>query len=95
MVGASGSSAERKSAHTFFPFLRPNRSLASSRTSAEPTSFPPPRPKIPATSEAVAITSVTFQLAGPWGRPSAAYSLGILSTGLTRASAMYWLTPST
>ena len=95
VVGASGSFWLRKSAQTRLPFLRPNFCLASSSTSAEPTSPPPPLPKIPATSDAVAITSVTFHGSGPCGWPSAGYSTGISEAETDLISAMYWLIPST
>jgi hypothetical protein len=69
------------------PFFLPNAARASSSTSAELTSEPPPRPKMPATNEAVEITSDTFQGSGPSGWTMAAYSAGILS-GLSLASVM-------
>jgi hypothetical protein len=49
---------------------------------------------MPPTNAAVAITSVTFQVSGPSGRPIAAYSPGIFERSV-RASEMYWLIPAT
>ena len=86
VTGASGSSAERRSAHTRFPPRLPKRFWACCSSSAESSSRPPPLPKIPPMRLAVAITSVTFQSSGP-GLPIAAYSPGIFS-GLMRASLM-------
>ena len=54
--------------------------------------MPPPLPKMPPISDAVAITSVACQSSS--GLPIAAYSYGIL-VGSVRASEMYWLIPAT
>ena len=63
-----GSLARRKSFHTAVPARFPSASSrAASSTRAELTSLPPPRPKIPATSEAIEITSVTLESLGPCG----------------------------
>ena len=94
VVGASGSLATRKSAQARLPARFPNRFRAASSTSAELTSLPPPLPKIPATSDAIEITSVTFQSSGPAGWPSSGYSPGI-SSGLERISEIRWLIPAT
>ena len=64
------------------------------RSSICVSSSPPPLPKIPPASDAVATTSVTFHGCGPPGRPMPAYSPGIFVTS-SRASEMYWLMPST
>ncbi len=76
--GASGSSAERKSApHLRARFAAPNCFCASWSTSADFSSLPPPLPKIPPTSAAVAMMSVTFHGLGPIGWLIAPYSPGI------------------
>ena len=62
------------------------------RSSICVSSSPPPLPKIPPTSEAVAMMSVTFH--GSSGLPIAAYSPGIFVMS-SRASSMYLLTPAT
>ena len=64
------------------------------RSSICVSSSPPPLPKIPPTSAAVAMMSVTFHGSGPSGRPIAAYSPGIFVTS-SFASEMYVLTPAT
>jgi hypothetical protein len=92
VVGASGSSLRRKSFQTWVPVTPPNRARAALRASALSTSEPPPLPKMPPTNAAVATTSVAFQSSSVL--PSAAYSPGSFS-GLSRASAMYALTPAT
>jgi len=99
VVGVSGSSAERKSAHTARPSPSPKRWIAASRAWAERSSPPPPLPKIPETSEATEITSISRQGSGPCSLPMNWYVPGIsepgwLTGGPALASAMYWLTPS-
>src|SRR3954452_15163558 len=98
VVGASGSLNDWKSAHTFFPVLAPNRCWAATRDCAAPTSPPPPLPKIPATSEAIAITSATFQLWPGrqmlWDEAIRLYSPGSF-IGFVHASEMNLLTPAT
>jgi hypothetical protein len=64
VVGASGSSAERKSPNTSGPSAVPNLSIAFWSTIDEPSSSPPPLPKIPPTSDAVAMRSVTVNRRG-------------------------------
>jgi hypothetical protein len=85
VTGDSGSSFERKSFHARRPFRTPKRSTNACATRAERSSSPPPFPKMPPTSDAVAITSVSFQSWTCW--PIAAYSPGIF-VGSRRASAM-------
>jgi len=95
VVGASGSFLERKSSHAARPLRSPKRRWNPCRVSAELTSFPPPLPKIPPISEAVAITSVVVKCCGTL--PNAAYSAGSLVgafNGLT-AMSMYALIPAT
>ena len=85
MTGASGSFFERKSAQARRPRLRPKRFSNACSICADCTSAPPPLPKMPPISEAVAITSVPFQSSG--SLPIAAYSAGSL-VGSVRVSAM-------
>ncbi len=101
VVGASGSLNAWKSAQTLFPGPGPNRCRAASRASAAPSSPPPPLPKIPATSEAIAITSVTFH-SWPgrqmlWEGSITPYSPGSFAVlmGGPQASSMNLLTPAT
>jgi hypothetical protein len=49
---------------------------------------------MPATSEAIEITSVTSNGSGPSGRPIAGYSTGSFEMSV-RASPMNWLMPAT
>jgi hypothetical protein len=93
VTGASGSSAERKSRKIRLPRRAPKRSRRAWRISENWSSAPPPLPKMPPTSDAVAITSVAFHGAGPSGRPIAAYSPGIFVMS-SRASPMYLLMPA-
>ena len=72
--------------------MAPKRWRAALRMSAFSTSAPPPLPKIPPTSAAVAITSVAFQSSSV--SPTAAYSAGSFVAS-SRASAMYLLMPAT
>ncbi len=53
---------------------------------AEPSSLPPPLPKMPPISEAIATTSVGFQVS--IGLPSSVYSAGFSVFGLASAAAM-------
>src|SRR5689334_17240396 len=76
VVLASGSFCERKDSQTLVPWATPYFACASSRARAELTSLPPPVPKMPATTAAVATTSVTFQGWVGHCRPSATYSPG-------------------
>lgn len=94
VVGASGSSKAANWYQSVRPSLEPIRrwNARSCRTSC--SSRPPPLPKMPPTSEAVATTSVSFHRSGPSGRPSAAYSPGMF-VGSSFASSMYRLTPAT
>jgi hypothetical protein len=94
VVGASRSSKAANCSHSVRPFLAPKRPLKASSSWDSAISRPPPLPKMPPTSEAVAKRSVTFHWSGPRGLPIAAYSPGIF-VGSSRASAMYWLTPAT
>ena len=93
MTGAALSSAARKSLNTRAPCLRPKRLSKAFATSDHASSLPPPRPKIPPTSDAVAIRSSGLNGSGPVGWPVAAYSPGSL-VGSSLASAMYRLTPA-
>ena len=94
VTGASGSSAERKLRNAFRPLRRPKRCCSASATGVQLSSIPPPLPKMPPTSEAVAIRSSGFHASGPCGRLMAAYSPGSLD-GSSRVSEMYWLMPAT
>ncbi len=85
VVGASGSFLERKPSHALRPAFLPIRLTNACIVSAEFSSLPPPRPKMPPTSEAIAITSVTFH--GSIGFFSSAYSPGC-NSGLSWAAAM-------
>jgi hypothetical protein len=69
------------------------KALPRRLTGADASSPPPPLPKMPPTRDAVAIRSSGLKSSGPSGLPIAAYSPGILS-GLSLASAMYWLMPA-
>ena len=74
VVGASGSFFSRKSSQARFPARLPKRLTNACSSWAERSSEPPPRPKMPPISDAVAITSVTDHCCGVL--PSAAYSAG-------------------
>ena len=84
VVGASGSFFERKPSQALRPAFLPIRSTNACIVSAEFSSLPPPRPKMPPTSEAIATTSVAFH--GSIGFLSSVYSPGF-SAGLTLAAA--------
>src|SRR4030088_444051 len=86
VVGASRSFLERKSSHAGRPARSPKRRWKAWSVSAELTSLPPPLPKIPPISEAVAITSVTVKCCG--ALPNAAYSPGSLLAALSGLTAM-------
>ena len=60
VVGAVGLFLERKPVQMALPCSSPNRASSARRISAEVTSAPPPRPKMPPNSVATAITSVAF-----------------------------------
>src|ERR1700742_5107857 len=60
VVGASGSFFERKPSQALRPAFLPICSTIASIVSAEFSSLPPPLPKMPPISEAIAITSVGF-----------------------------------
>src|ERR1700716_3617767 len=93
VVGASRSFLDRKSSHAARPAPSPKRRWNACRGSAELTS-PPPLPKIPPISEAVAITSVAVKCCGTL--PNAAYSPGSLVAALSglTAMSMYALMPA-
>jgi len=84
VVGASGSFFERKPSQAWRPARLPIRATIDSIVSAEFSSLPPPRPKMPPISEAIATTSVVFH--GSIGCPSSVYSAGF-SVGLALAAA--------
>ena len=85
MVGASGSFLERNPSQALRPAFLPILSTIACMVSAELSSLPPPLPKMPPTSEAIAITSVGFH--GSIGFPSSTYSPGFRS-GSAFAAAM-------
>ena len=72
VTGASGSSAERKLRNTRIPSLRPKRFWRASATCDHASSSPPPLPKMPPTSDAVAIALV---VPNQGGDPAAAQRL--------------------
>ncbi len=74
VVGASGSFLERKPSQALRPAFLPIRLTNACIVSAEFSSLPPPWPKMPPTSEAIAITSVGFH--GSICLPSSVYSPG-------------------
>ena len=86
VVGASGSFFSRKSSQAARPDRLPKRCWKAWRVRAERTSLPPPLPKIPPISEAVAITSVGVKCCGTL--PKAAYSPGSLVGALRGLVAM-------
>ena len=94
MTGASGSSASRKSCQTSLPFRLPKRFCAASSAWAEPSSSPPPTPRIAPSTMPLKTVSAGSKFWAPSGFPSAAYSTGILF-GSSLASSMYWLMPAT
>ena len=74
-MGASGSFLERKAVQARLPACWPKRFTKACISWAEPSSLPPPLPKMPPISDASAITSVGVHI---WGSlPSAWYSDGI------------------
>ncbi len=80
VVGAVGLFFERKPVQMALPCSTPNLSSSARTINAEVTSAPPPRPKIPPNSEAVAMTSVAFQFFNV--APKAVYSPGIKASFL-------------
>ena len=88
VVGASGSSAARKSRKILAARLRfLKRASRACLICVQAISSPPPLPKMPPTSEAAATRSARFHGSGPCGREIAAYSPGIF-VGSSLASVM-------
>ena len=92
MVGASASLAKWRSSNTARAAAAlPSAAVIAFSPQKLVSSPPPPLPKMPPTSEAIATASSGFHGAGVcW---SAGYSAGIFD-GSVFASLMYWLTPS-
>ena len=92
VVGASASLAKWRSSNTVRAAAAlPSAAVMAFRPHRFVSSPPPPFPKMPPTSDAIATASSAFHAAGVCC--NAGYSAGSFD-GSVFASLMYWLTPS-